>query len=158
MEKFDNTISAAIRFTEDADSRLKYQAIKAGAELRFRDSLRDTERYLVIHPYDIDGLNLLMLSAAILRDSSTAEKYLPQVQRMTSEDSDAINQIMNNLLFAGLVEAAVAMTRDAVKRFPTHAYIGYQGHRVLLWAGAVDEARSLIEPVRRSEFPLSNVR
>jgi len=157
MNKFESTIDAAIRLTEDPDTRLKYQANKATAELRFRDSLRDTERYLVIHPYDIDGLNLLMSSAAILRDSSTAKKYLPQVQRMTSEDADAINQIMNNLLFAGLVEASVVMTRDAVKRFPTHAYIGYQGHRVLLWSGAVDEARLLIEPVRRSEFPVSNV-
>ena len=31
------------------------------------------------------------------------------------------------------------------------------GYMLLLWSGAIDEARLLIEPVRRSEFPVSNV-
>ena len=109
------------------------------------------------YPYDIDGLNEIILAAAVLRDSSTADKYLPQILRTASDDSAAINQLLNNMLFAGLTEASVAMTRDAVKRFPNHAYLGYQGHRVLLWSGDVDEARSLVEIVRRSNFPESNL-
>ena len=157
MSNFERTIDASIRLTEDPETRLKYQAVKASAELRYRDGMREAERYLAIYPYDIEGLNELMLAAAVLRDSSTAEKYLPQVRRITSDDPDAINQLLNNVLFAGLTEEAVAITRDAVKRFPNHAYTNYQGHRALLWGGAIDEARLLIEPVRRSDFPEQNV-
>ena len=157
MSNFERTIDASIRLTEDPETRLKYQAVKASAELRYRDAMREVERYLAMYPYDIEGLNELMLAAAVLRDSSTAEKYLPQVRRITSDDPDAINQLLNNVLFAGLTDEAVAITRDAVKRFPNHAYINYQGHRALLWGGAIDEARSLIEPVRRSDFPEQNV-
>jgi TolB-like protein len=157
MENFERTIDAAIRFAGDPTMKLRFQALKASAELRYRDAMNFAERLLAEHPYDFDGLNAVVSSAAILRDRSTAEKYLPQIQRIVSDDALTLNQLLNNMLFAGLTEEAVAMTRDAVKRFPNHAFVGYQGHRVLLWGGATDEARALIDSVRRSDFPEQNV-
>ena len=157
MNNFERTIDETIRLTNDPNMTLKYQAVKASAELRYRDAMSFAERYLSEYPYAIDGLNELMLATAVLRDTETAEKYLAQILRTTGDDPQAINQLLNNMLFAGLTEAAVAMTRDAIKRFPNHAYLGYQGHRVLLWSGAIDEARSLVETVRRSDFPESNI-
>jgi len=157
MANFVRTIDATIRLTDDQTLKMKYQAVKASYELRYRDTLRYAERYLAEYPYDIEALNALIGATAVLRDSATAEKYVPQIHRMTSDDPQAINVLMNNVLFAGLTDVAVTMTRDAVQRFPNHVYLAYQGHRVLLWAGAVDEARPLIDIVRLGNFPESNI-
>jgi len=157
LANFLKTIDAAIDNTSDQTEALKHQALKATIELRLRDAIRYAERYLAEYPYDTDGLVQLILATAILRDTATAERYLAQIQRMTSDDPQAINLLLNNLLFTGLTEEAVAMARGALKRFPNHAYLAYQGHRALLWGGAIDEARGLIEIVRRSNFPEDNL-
>jgi hypothetical protein len=157
MANFERTINAAIRLVDDPTLKSKYQALKALPELRFRDALRYAEQYLADYPVDIEALNILIQAAAVFRDTSTAEKYVPQFQRTTSDDPIAVNALLNNMLFAGLTDAAVDMTRDALKRFPNHVYLAYQGHRALLWGGAVDEARPLIDVVRLGGFPDENI-
>jgi len=157
MANFERTINAAIRLLDDPTLKLKYQAFKALPELRFREALRYAEQYLADYPVDIEALITLIQAAAVLRDTSTAEKYVAQFQRTVSDDPIGINSLSNMMLFAGLTEAAVDMTRDALVRFPNHVYLAYQGHRILLWSGAVDEARPLIDVVRLGGFPDENI-
>lgn len=73
------------------------------------------------------------------------------------DDPLELNVVINNLLFVGLVDEAVALARDVVQRFPEHMFLTYQSHRALLWAGHVDEARRLADTLSRSEFPLENL-
>ncbi len=157
MANFVRTIDATIRLTDDQTLKMKYQAVKATYELRYRDTLRYAERYLAEYPYDIDVLTTLIGATAVLRDRATAEKYLTQILRTTSDDPQGINELTNNMLFAGLTETAASMSRDAMRRFPHHVFLAYQGHRALLWSGAVDEARPLIDVVRLGEFPEVNI-
>jgi len=157
MANFERTIDATIQSIDDQTPKLKYQAVKAIQELRYRDAVRYSDRYLAEYPYDIDALTTLIQATAVLRDSATAEKYVAQILRTVSDDPLTINALLNNMLFAGLTEAAVSVTRDAVRRFPNHVYVAYQGHRTLLWGGAIDEARSLIDVVRLGEFDTENI-
>jgi hypothetical protein len=68
-----------------------------------------------------------------------------------------LNALINNLLFVGLVDDAVALASDVLQRHSEHSFVVYQAHRALLWAGHVDEARRWAQVLRGSEFPVQNV-
>jgi TolB-like protein len=157
LANFTSTIDAAIQNTSDSLEILKHQASKAIYELRYRDAIRYAEKYLSEYPYDIDVLGQLVQATAVLRDTATAERHIAAMLRMASDDPQTINNLLNNLLFTGLTDEAVIMARGALQRFPNHAFLSYQAHRALLWVGAVDEARELVEIVRRSEFPKQSI-
>lgn len=119
--------------------------------------MRFSERQIQAYPYDIEGLTSLLSSAATLRDSQPVAKYLTQIKRATSDDPLALNALLNNLLFVGLEEEALELARTALGRFPGHAFVLYQAHRVYLWNGLVEEARELAEDVQRQDFPPENL-
>ena len=145
-------IEAGRRSARDRVAAAQFDALKAEAEFRFRDAIRFSETYLEAHPYDIEGLNSLVRNASVLRDRRPVEKHLEQIRRVVSEDPLALNALLNNLLFVGLEEEALSLARNSVTRFPEHAYILYQSHRVYLWSGLVDEGRALLDKLLRSDF------
>jgi TolB-like protein len=130
----------------------QFDALRAEVEFRFRDAIRFAETYIEAHPYDIEGLNRMVLNASVLRDQRPVEKHLEQIRRLVSDDPLALNALLNNLLFVGLEGEALNLARSAVERFPEHAFILYQSHRVYLWNGLVDEGRALLDELLRSDF------
>jgi hypothetical protein len=126
--------------------------LKAEEEFHFRDAIRYSEKYIEAHPHDIEGLNRLVVNASVLRDRQPVVKHLEQIRRVVSDDPLALNALLNNLLFVGLEAEALALARNSVARFPEHAYILYQSHRVYLWNGLVDEGRALLNDLLRSDF------
>jgi predicted Zn-dependent protease len=83
--------------------------------------------------------------------------YASRLLELVHDDPFNINIVLNNFTFGGLVEEAVSLARDAVARYPQHAFVLYQGHRALLWGGHTEEAAALVGPIRRSEFPEETV-
>jgi len=150
-------LDAGIRSAPDPTSALKFQVSKAEVEFRLRDAIRFSEQQIEAYPHDIDGFTSLLRSAANLRDKQSVAKYVEQIKSVVSDDPLALNALLNNLLFVGLEEETLELTRAALVRFPQHAYLLYQAHRVYLWNGLVEEGRALAEELLRSDFGEENL-
>ena len=87
-----------------------------------------------------------------------ARDYLRRMVGFSRDDPLQLNALINNVLFVGLVDDAVAIARDVIQRYPQHAFLQYQSHRVLLWAGLTEEAAQLVPALRTSGFPEENIK
>ena len=157
LAHFLEASNAAINNEDDDNRALKYRANKASNELRFSDATGLLERYLSAYPNDLEGLSAIVEAMADMRDADGARRHLARVADIAHDDPLELNILLNNLLFVGLVDEAVALARDVLARYPEHAFLVYQSHRVLLWSGAVAEARGWADVLRASEFPKENI-
>ena len=154
-------------FTEAADNSITlsneggrvnhFKGVKASVESRWRDAIAYSELHVAEFPNDLAGLGRLIDSYSAIRDGDGMRAHLEQLLDMAHDDPLELNGIVNNLLFADLVDEAVALGRDVLQRYPEHMFLVYQSHRALLWAGHLDEARRWAEVLQRSEFPAENV-
>jgi len=126
--------------------------------LRYADSRRYYESYIEAYPNDIEGLQQLIDTISYARDLEGARPHMQRVLSLSLDDPFQMNAVINNVLFVGLVDEAVSLARDLVQRFPQHAFLLYQSHRILLWAGHTEEAAALAKILRGSEFPAENIR
>ena len=151
-------IDAAIATEDNAALSLKFKASKANNELRFADAIELYSDYLDEYPNDFEAQSLLIGSIAITRDAELARERLRRMVDFSKDDPLQLNALINNVLFVGLVDDAVAIARDVIQRYPQHAFLIYQAHRVLLWAGNTDEAAQLVLTLRASGFPEENIK
>ncbi len=158
LEAYLDAVDAAIENEENEAVAVKFMGNKAVNELRFVDSRRYYESYIEAYPNDIEGLQQLIETMAYGRDLEGTRRHLQRVLNMSHDDVLQLNSIINNFLFVGLVDDAVSLARDLVERFPQHAFLLYQSHRVLLWAGHTEEAAPLADLLRGSEFPAENIK
>ena len=161
QEKVDNygeAIDAAIAYVQNEAMGFKFKADKAANEFRFIDAQRYLTTYLQTYPNDTEGQAQLITIFAYTRDKQGAHPYVQLFLENSLDDPFQINALLNNFLFAGFVDEAVHMARNAIPRYPQHAFLLYQSHRALLWAGHTAEAAALIDQIRRSDFPVGNIR
>jgi tetratricopeptide (TPR) repeat protein len=151
-------IDTAIEHEQNEALALKFKASKAFNEFRFSDSQRYLESYVKEYPNDVEGLSQLISLFSNSMDKERARPYVNRNIEIARDDAYEINGLLNNMLFLGLVDETVSLARESIVRFPQHAFILYQSHRVLLWAGFTEEAAALVEPIRRSEFPIENIK
>jgi TolB-like protein len=154
---YRNSINAAIANVQNEALGLMYKAARADFEFRFIESRDLTKRYLDTYPHDAVGQAQLMQAFAQAMDFEGAAEYVDRFVEDSHDDPIQINALLNNVLFVGHVDAAVELARESVRRFPQHAFLAYQAHRVLLWAGHTEEAAALVDSLRRSEFPEENI-
>jgi TolB-like protein len=157
VANYEQSIDAAIAHVQNDALGLKYRAARADFEFKILESRDLLKQYLDTYPHDSEGQQQLMFAFAQARDTEGAAEYVDRFVEDSHDDAIQINALLNNVLFVGHVDAAVGLARESVQRFPQHAFLAYQSHRVLLWAGHVDEAAALVEPLRRSEFPEENI-
>jgi hypothetical protein len=108
-------------------------------------------------PNSIEGMENLVSSIAVIRDTANARSHVDQLLEISRDDPLLLNSLINNLLFVGLVDESVALAEDVLERYAEHSFIVYQAHRTLLWAGKVEEARRWAQVIRGSEFPAENI-
>jgi TolB-like protein len=157
VANYEQSNNAAIDHVQNDALGLKFKAARADFQFRFIDSRDLLKRYLDTYPHDAEGQAQLMQAFAQAMDFEGAAEYVDRFVEDSHDDPIQINALLNNMLFAGHVDAAVGLARESVRRFPQHAFLAYQAHRVLLWAGHVDEAAVLLERLRRSEYPEENI-
>jgi len=157
LAMFRQVIDATIAAESDPVRVLRYRGAKARGELRFFESIELLAEYVAAYPNDIEGLQALIEAIGTVRDAARARSYVHRVYEIGHDDPITLNGLINNLLFVGLVDDAVALARDVIKRYPQHAFLLYQSHRALLWAGYTDEAAKLVALLERSDFPLENI-
>jgi TolB-like protein len=158
IAEFLRVSNAAIENSNDETQGLKYEAFKKQAQLRYREAIKLAEEYVQLHPHDLEGMNTLFDSLAAIGDVDMARKYVQPVINLARDDALALNVSLTNILFVGLAEEAADLAREVLPKYPEHGFIAYQGHRALLWVGAVDEARPHIDTVRANDFPEENLR
>ena len=151
-------IDAAIEHEHNEMLALKFKADKAFNEFRFNDTLRLLESYLQEYRNDVEGLQQLLNVYSNANDADGARLHVAHVIDISRDDPFRVNGILNTLLFLGFIDETVQLARESLDRFPKHAFILYQSHRVLLWAGHTEEAAELVDPIRRSEFPVENIK
>ena len=154
---FSAAIDAAAETAVPPERALLYQSIKAEHELRFADAIADAEAFVQAFPYAIEGMEQLIGTISLTRDTERARAYVEQLLALSHDDPLLLNALINNLLFVGLVDEAVTLARDVLARFSEHSFLVYQSHRALLWAGHVEEARQWAQVIRGSEFPPQNI-
>lgn len=150
-------IDAAIATEDNAALALKFKANKANNELRYADAVELYSAYLEEYPNDIEAQQMLIGVIANTRDAEAARDRLRRMVDFSRDDPLQLNALINNVLFVGLVDDAVAIARDVIQRYPQHAFLLYQSHRVLLWAGHTEEASQLAASLRASGFPEENI-
>ncbi|MCH8101222.1 MAG: hypothetical protein IIB74_12420, partial [Proteobacteria bacterium] len=158
LENYLDAIDAAIGNEENETLALKFMGNKARNELRYADSRRYYESYIEAYPNDIEGLQQLIGTIAYARDLEGARPHMQRILSVSLDDPLLLNAVINDVLFVGLVDDAVSLARDLVQRFPQHAFLLYQSHRILLWAGHTEEAAALADILRGSEFPAENIK
>ena len=154
---YRESINAAIANVQNEALGLMYEAARADFEFRFIESRDLLKRYLDTYPHDAAGQADLMRAFARAMDFEGSADYVDRFVEDSHDDPIQINALLNNVLFAGHVDAAEGLARESVQRFPQHAFLAYQAHRVLLWAGHTEEAAALVDSLRRSEFPEENI-
>jgi len=152
-----DAVDAAIDSEENEALALKFMGNKARNELRFTDARRYYESYIEAYPNDVEGLEQLIETIAYARDRAGARPHVERVLSLSLDDPLQLNSVINNVLFLGFIDDAVNLARDLVERFPQHAFLLYQSHRILLWAGHTEEAAALADILRGSEFPAENI-
>jgi len=157
LAMYRQVIDATIAAEPDPVRALRYRGAKARGELQFLESLDLLAEYVEAYPNDIEGLQALIEAIGTIRDAARARSYVQRVYQIGHDDPITLNGLINNLLFVGLVDDAVALARDVIKRYPQHAFLLYQSHRALLWAGHTEEAARLVGLLERSDFPLENI-
>jgi len=158
LRQYLGAVDAAIGNEEIEALAFKFMGNKARTELRFADSRKYFESYIEVYPNDLEGLQQLIETIAYGRDLEGARPHLQHILSVSLDDPLQLNAVINNVLFVGLVDDAVSLARDLVQRFPQHAFLLYQSHRILLWAGHTEEAAALADILRRSEFPPENIK
>lgn len=151
-------IDAAIATEDNAPLALKFKANKASNELRIADAIELYAAYLEEYPNDFEAQQMLIGSIANTRDAEAARERLRRMVDFSRDDPLQLNALINNVLFVGLVDDAVAIARDVIQRYPQHAFLLYQSHRVLLWAGHTEDAAELAVALRASGFPEENIK
>jgi TolB-like protein len=157
LAQYYEAIDAAIANEENDALALKFRANKAANELRIADAVNLFESYVEQYPNDIEGMLQLIEALSNTRERERAREHVQRMVDFSRDDPLQINALINNILFVGLVDEAVEIARDVIQRYPQHAFLLYQAHRVLLWAGYTEDAAELATILRASEFPEENI-
>jgi TolB-like protein len=150
---WEAAIDNAIRYETESVNRTLYEAHKADMQLQFRKALRLNTEYLRQRPHDQAAQNQQL---SLLATIGTAEEVLAAVrefERIDGHDVLVTNNSITYLLYAGDIDYLREFSRAAVQKFPNEAFVHYQAHRALLWAGDIDGAAQLLPFILSSDLP-----
>jgi TolB-like protein len=150
---YDDAIDQAIRFEDDEANSFFYRAHKARHELKFSQALRLNTEYLKRRPLDQVAQNLQL---ELLAMQSPDEEILDAIKTFAEVDGHDVivtQASITRLLFTGDKAYLREFSKRAADQFPDQAFVQYQAHRGLLWAGDIDGATRLMPTILSSDLP-----
>jgi TolB-like protein len=150
---YEDAIDKAIRFEDDEANSFFYRAHKARHELKLGQALRLNTEYLKRRPLDQIAQNLQL---ELLAMQSSDEEILDAVRTFAEIDGHDVvvtQASITRLLFTGDKEYLREFSKRAADQFPDQAFVQYQAHRGLLWAGDIDGATRLMPTILSSDLP-----
>lgn len=150
---FNEAIDKAIETERDPVNILRYRVLRAIKYMQLGLALRLNTEYLEHRPNDQDAQNrqLELLTShgrdeelmAAIKDYQERDGYDVVVTQasmtylLTSDDNDYIRDFV----------------KTAMERMGDSAFVQYQAHRALLWAGDIDGASRINESLQSSDLP-----
>lgn len=150
---YQEAIDNAIRHETDPIDQTKYRAFKADIDLKFGQALRLTTEYLEQRPLDQQAHNLHL---SVLGRIGSHEEIIEAVRHfdeIDGHDRVVTNNSITRLTYAGDMDYLREFVRAAVDRFQDDAFVNYQAHRALLWAGDIDAAAQIMPVILASDVP-----
>ena len=150
---YEEAINNAILYEKDPVDQTKYRAFKANIDLKFRQALRLNAEYLEKRPLDQQGQALHL---SIIGSIGSNEEIISAVRRFEAIDGhDRIvtNNSITQLTYAGDMNYLREFVRLALDHWSDDAFIHYQAHRAMLWAGDIDGAAQIMPVILASDVP-----
>ncbi|MFV1998333.1 MAG: hypothetical protein ACC641_10020, partial [Acidiferrobacterales bacterium] len=143
----------AIETERDPVNTIRYRVLRALKKMQLAQALRLNTEYLEKRPNDQDAQDrqLSLLSTLSLDDELIAA--ISQYQERDGYDVVVVQASLTYLLIGNDKDAIRAFAKTALERVGDSAFVMYQAHRALLWAGDVDGASGLSQMIQSSDLP-----
>ncbi len=149
-------VDRAIAGSADEIQQLKYRAAKAVMNLELRNAHGLMALYLKARPRDIDAWEDMAEFAAYANEHEWLARAGERIHTLSVEAREPRSRAITIGVMAMQPEAAVLRARQQIKLRPANVMMKYQGHRAMIWAGRIDEARQLMGAIVNSELPAQN--
>lgn len=153
MAHYEDAIDNAILFEEDEANSFFYRAHKARQELKLPQALRLNTEYLKRRPLDQVAQNLQLELLAMQSPDEEIIKAVKTFAEVDGHDVVVTQASITRLLFTGDNAYLREFAKQAADQFPDQAFVQYQAHRGLLWAGDIDGATQLMPTILSSDLP-----
>jgi len=151
--RLDDAIEKAIEYEDDSVDRIRYRAFQVATELKYPQALRLNTEYLAERPNDQDAQSRQI---TLLAEMSRDEELLAAILEFQERDGHDTIVNVNSLTFI-LTSDDDAVIREfaqeVLRRTGDSAFVQYQAHRALLWAGDIDGASALLPLLASSDLP-----
>jgi TolB-like protein len=148
MAALRERISKAIETSGNAIDRMKFEALLARVETRFRDSIGLSLNVLAERPFDFDNVELLLESSQDANDQEVQLRAFEHAYGLWQQSPDWLRAAISGawrLAFSGgetgIDDADWIYRATMQSGKPSPAY---QAHRALLWFGATERAAELL--------------
>ena len=152
-ERFNDAIDKAIETEQDPFTAIRYRVLRAMKNMQLVQALRLNTAYLKQRPNDQDAQNrqLNLLADQSMDDDLIAA--ISEYQERDGYDTLVVQASMTYILIGDDREAIRAFVKTALERVGDSAFVMYQAHRALLWAGDIDGASGLSRIIQSSDLP-----
>lgn len=154
--RFDDAIGKAIATEKDPVNVLPYRVLRATQNMQLAQALRLNSEYMEHRPNDQDAQNRQL---NLLVDHSMDAELIAAIREYQERDGYDVIVAQASMTFL-LTHDDKQFVRDfvktAIERVGDSAFVQYQAHRALLWAGDIDGASRINRALRSSDLPESS--
>ena len=153
LTRFNDAIDKAIESERDPVNKIQFRVMRAAEHDRPVQALRLNTDYLEQRPNDQGAQDMqLGLLADLQRDDELRES-ITEFQQRDGYDIVVTNDSMTLSLISDDKPFIREFANVALERVGDSAFVVYQAHRSLLWAGDVDGASRLVSILKSSDLP-----
>jgi TolB-like protein/tetratricopeptide (TPR) repeat protein len=152
-QRFNDAIEKAIETERDPVTVIRFRVLRAMQNMQLAQALRLNTEYLAQRPNDQDAQNRQL---ELLVDQSRDDELMAAIREYQERDGYdvvVVQASMTYLLIGNDKEAIRAFVKTALERVGDSAFVMYQAHRALLWAGDIDGASKLSRMIQSSDLP-----
>lgn len=149
LTEFNQRIDLAISTARSETDAQGYKAHKAQVEMRSHEAIHLFKTYLEARPNDELVRAALYDTAGTAWDMATRQQIVAHWRESINSSVDAALSYANGAYRAIDPKTAAEGVQQILQRWPNHVSILYQAHRTYLWAGRIQDARSVMEQYQR---------
>ena len=150
---FDDAIDKAIEHESDPVNQIRSRVLKATEHMRLRQALRLNTEYLSQRPNDQIAQSAQL---ELLADLSIDDRLKSTIAEFQERDGYDVVVSINSMTYSLISDDKPfirAVAKTSLERIGDSAFVVYQAHRSLLWAGDIDGASQLHSILRASDLP-----
>lgn len=150
---FDDAIEKAIEHEKNLVDKLRFRALQAAQRLRYLQALRLNTEYLEHRPNDQSAQDFQL---NLMADLNMDEQLIATIKEFQERDGFDILVVQASVTFSLISDDKLFIrefAQQALRNIPDSAFLNYQAHRSLLWAGDIDGASRLVPIIMSSDLP-----